>query len=142
MEDGIRIGAAASALGGSIDTLRRWETAGRGALGCRLAPRRRGGAAGRLPFERRGQQRYLSHDELARLLRERSGVASASARNRLTGIVLAVRRDGVMAQVDIACGPHRVVSVMSREAADQLGLKPGDSATAVIKATTVAIERS
>jgi molybdopterin-binding protein len=122
MEDGIRIGAAASALGVSIDTLRRWER------------------AGRVTFERRGQQRYLGHDELARLLRERS--ASASARNRLTGIVLAVRRDGVMAQVDMACGPNRVVSVMSREAADQLGLKPGDSATAVIKATTVAIERS
>ena len=67
---------------------------------------------------------------------------TASARNRLTGIVLAVRRDGVMAQVDLACGPNRVVSLMSREAADQLGLKPGDSATAVIKATTVAIERS
>jgi molybdopterin-binding protein len=47
-----------------------------------------------------------------------------------------------MAQVDIACGPHRIVSVMSREAADQLGLKPGDSATAVIKATTVVVERA
>jgi molybdopterin-binding protein len=53
-----------------------------------------------------------------------------------------VRRDGVMAQVDLACGPNRVVSVMSREAADQLGLKPGDSATAVIKATTVVVERA
>jgi molybdopterin-binding protein len=124
MEDCIRIGAAATALGVSIDTLRRWER------------------AGRVTFERRGQQRYLSHDELARLLRERSGVGSASTRNRLGGIVLAVRRDGVMAQVDLACGPHRVVSVMSREAADQLGLEPGDSATAVIKATTVAIERA
>ena len=96
MEDGIRIGAAATALGVSIDTLRRWER------------------AGRVAFERRGQQRYLSQDELGRLLRERSGVATTSARNRLTGIVLAVRRDGVMAQVDIACGPNRVVSVMSR----------------------------
>jgi molybdopterin-binding protein len=122
MEDGIRIGAAATALGVSIDTLRRWER------------------AGRVTFERRGQQRYLSQDELARLLRERSGSASAGARNRLPGIVLAVRRDGVMAQVDLACGPHRVVSLMSREAADQLGLKPGDNATAVIKATTVVIE--
>ena len=122
MEDGIRIGAAATALGVSIDTLRRWER------------------AGRVTFERRGQQRYLSQDELARLLRERSGAASAGPRNRLPGIVLAVRRDGVMAQVDLACGPHRVVSLMSREAADQLGLKPGDNATAVIKATTVVIE--
>ncbi|HEX2103034.1 MAG TPA: TOBE domain-containing protein [Solirubrobacteraceae bacterium] len=122
MDEGIRIGAAATALGVSIDTLRRWER------------------SGRISFERRGQQRYLTHDELARLLRERAGVGSASARNRLPGIVLAVRRDGVMAQVDIACGPHRIVSVMSREAADQLGLKPGDSATAVIKATTVLVE--
>jgi molybdopterin-binding protein len=93
-------------------------------------------------FQRRGQQRYLSQDELARLLRERSGSAGGSARNRLAGIVLAVRRDGVMAQVDLACGPNRVVSVMSREAADQLGLKPGDTATAVIKATTVVVERA
>ena len=124
MEDGIRIGAAATALGVSIDTLRRWER------------------SGRVTFERRGQQRYLTHDELARLLRERSATASAGGRNRFAGIVLAVRRDGVMAQVDLACGPHRVVSLMSREAADQLGLKPGDSATAVIKATTVVIERA
>ena len=124
MEDGIRIGAAATALGVSIDTLRRWER------------------AGRVTFQRRGQQRYLTQDELARLLRERSSASGGSARNRLPGIVLAVRRDGVMAQVDIACGPHRVVSVMSREAADQLALKPGDSATAVIKATTVVVERA
>jgi molybdopterin-binding protein len=122
MDEGIRIGAAATALGVSIDTLRRWER------------------SGRISFERRGQQRHLTQDELVRLLRERAGMGNASARNRLPGIVLAVRRDGVMAQVDIACGPHRIVSVMSREAADQLGLKPGDSATAVIKATTVLVE--
>jgi molybdopterin-binding protein len=122
MEDGIRIGAAATALGVSIDTLRRWER------------------SGRVRFERRGQQRYLLNDELARLLRERSGVGAQVTRNRLPGIVMGVRRDGVMAQIDMACGPHRVVSVMSREAADQLGLKPGDSATAVIKATTVVVE--
>ena len=47
-----------------------------------------------------------------------------------------------MAQVDMACGPHRIVSLMTREAAYQLGLKPGDSATAVIKATTVVVERT
>jgi molybdopterin-binding protein len=110
-EETIRIGAAATALGVSIDTLRRWER------------------DGRVRFERRGQQRYMSSDELARLLRER-------------GIVLGVRRDEVMAQVDMACGPHRIVSLMTREAADQLDLKPGDAATAVIKATTVVIERS
>jgi molybdopterin-binding protein len=124
MNDGIRIGAAATALGVSIDTLRRWER------------------DGRVSFERRGQQRYMSSEELARLLRERATAGTASARNRLAGIVLAVRRDDVMAQVDLACGPHRIVSLMTREAADQLGLKPGDSATAVIKATTVVVERA
>ena len=121
-DEGIRIGAAATALGVSIDTLRRWER------------------SGRITFERRGRQRYVSPDQLARLLRERAA-ANAGARNRLPGIVLAVRRDGLMAQVDLACGPHRIVSIMSREAADQLGVKPGDSATAVLKASTVIVER-
>jgi molybdopterin-binding protein len=124
MDDVIRIGAAATALGVSIDTLRRWER------------------DGRVIYERRGQQRWMSSDELARLLRERGSSGGGSARNRLTGIVLAIRRDDVMAQVDMACGPHRIVSLMSREAADQLGLKPGDPATAIIKATTVVVERS
>jgi len=124
MQDGIRIGAAATALGVSIDTLRRWER------------------SGRTCFERRGRQRYMSQDELGRLLRERSAAAAANGRNRLPGIVLAVRRDGVMAQVDMVCGPHRVVSLMSREVAEQLALKPGDTATAVIKATTVVVERA
>src|SRR6266542_4181705 len=122
MDESIRIGAAATALGVSIDTLRRWER------------------DGRVTFARRGQQRYMSSGELARLLRERAATGG-SARNRLAGIVLAVRRDEVMAQVDMACGPHRIVSLMTREAADQLDLKPGASATAVIKATTVVVER-
>jgi molybdopterin-binding protein len=124
VEDLIRIGAAASALGVSIDTLRRWER------------------DGRIAFVRRGNQRYLRSDDLATLLRERSAGARTSARNRLSGVVLAVRRDGVMAQVDLACGPYRIVSLMSREAADDLGLKPGDAATAVVKSTTVVVERS
>jgi molybdopterin-binding protein len=124
VDEVVRIGAAATALGVSIDTLRRWER------------------HGRVAFERRGQQRYMTSDELARLLRERAGSGGASARNRLPGIILAVRRDDVMAQVDMACGPHRIVSLMTREAADQLDLKPGDPATAVIKATTVVVERA
>jgi molybdopterin-binding protein len=124
MDDVIRIGAAATALGVSIDTLRRWER------------------NGRVQFERRGRQRYIHQDELARLLRERAAAGGKAARNRLPGIVLAVRRDGVMAQVDMACGPHHVVSLMRREAADELALKPGDSATAVIRAQTVVVERT
>jgi molybdopterin-binding protein len=122
-EDWVRIGAAASALGVSVDTLRRWER------------------DGRIAFERRGQQRYLRADTLAGLLRERTREGRSSARNRLQGIVLGVQRDGVMAQIDLACGPYRVVSLMSREAADDLDLKPGDAATAVIKSTTVVVEK-
>ena len=120
---GIRIGAAASALGVSVDTLRRWER------------------QGRVTFDRVDGRRVIDPAELQRLLRERSASGQSSARNRMTGIVLAVERDGVMAQVDIACGPFRIVSLMSREAADELGLAPGVTATAVVKATTVMVER-
>ena len=120
---GMRIGAAAAALGVSVDTLRRWER------------------QGRVTFERVDGRRVMDPGELQRLLRERSASGQSSARNRMTGIVLAVERDGVMAQVDIACGPFRIVSLMSREAADELGLAPGVTATAVVKATTVLVER-
>jgi molybdopterin-binding protein len=123
MDDLVRIGAAAQALGVSVDTLRRWER------------------DGRVTFERHGNSRFLKADALAKLLRARGSSDRTSARNRLNGVVLAVKRDGVMAQVDIACGPYRVVSLMSAEAADDLDLKPGDNATAVIKSTTVVVER-
>jgi molybdopterin-binding protein len=119
----IRIGAAAAALGVSVDTLRRWER------------------DGRVTFVRRGGQRELEAEELARLLRERHPAQGSSARNHLDGVVLAITRDKVMAQVELACGPYRVVSLMSREAADELALRPGDRATAVVKATTVIVER-
>ncbi len=120
---GVRIGAAASALGVSVDTLRRWER------------------DGRVTFERIGGRRVMPAGELSRLLHERSGVGRSSARNRLAGTVIAVERDGVMAKVEMACGPFRIVSLMSREAADDLGLEPGVSASAVVKATTVVIDR-
>ena len=125
MQDGsgIRIGAAATALGVSVDTLRRWE---------RL---------GRVEFDRVDGRRVMAPPELARLLRERSSTGHSSARNRLAGVVVAVERDGVMAKVDLACGPFRIVSLMSREAADELGLAPGVAASAIVKATTVVIER-
>ena len=118
----MRIGAAAAAIGVSVDTLRRWER------------------DGRVEFERRGNQRYIRADEVARLLRERSRPGHSSARNRLGGIVLAVKRDGVMAQVELACGDYRIVSLMSRDAADDLGLEVGKPATAVVKATNVIVE--
>ena len=123
MDDLVRIGAAAQALGVSVDTLRRWER------------------EGRVTFERRGNSRFLKAEGLAALLRARGASDRSSARNRLHGVVLEVKRDGIMAQVDMACGPYRVVSLMSAEAADDLGLKPGDAATAVVKATTVMVER-
>lgn len=122
VEDLIQIGAAATALGVSIDTLRRWER------------------AGRISFERRGNRRYMSSLELSKLLHERGSTSRSSARNHFTGVVVAVKRDDVMAQIDLVCGPFRVVSLMSREAADDLGLRPGATATAVVKSTNVVVE--
>lgn len=123
MDDLIRIGAAASALGLSVDTLRRWER------------------DGRVRFERHGGQRYLHADTLAALLRERTDGGATSAGNRLDGVVVAVRKEGIMAQVDLACGPFRIVSVISRESAEDMELQPGMPAAAVVKATTVIVER-
>ncbi|UTI62805.1 TOBE domain-containing protein [Paraconexibacter antarcticus] len=123
-DEGVQIGAAAQALGVSIDTLRRWER------------------DGRVTFDRVGGRRFLPAAELARLLHDRSANTRSSARNRMTGVVVAVKRDGIMAQVDLACGPFRIVSLMSREAVDDLDLKPGDTATASVKATTVVVERA
>ena len=124
VDEGIRIGVAAQALGVSVDTLRRWER------------------DGRIEFERRGGRRVLAPEELARVLRDRGSNPQSSARNRMAGVVIDVQRDGVMAQVDMVCGPFRIVSLMSREAADELDLQPGQTATAVVKSPMVIIERS
>jgi len=124
VDEGIRIGVAAQALGVSVDTLRRWER------------------DGRIVFERRGGKRVLEPEELARVLRERASNRQSSARNRMAGVIVDVKRDGVMAQIDLACGPFRIVSLMSREAADELDLKPGQAATAVVKSPMVIIERA
>jgi molybdopterin-binding protein len=118
----IKIGAAAAALGVSIDTLRRWER------------------SGRITFTRHGRQRFMAGTDLSRLLSERGAKGLSSARNRLQGTVVAVKKDHVMAQIDMACGPYRIVSLMSSEAAEELDLKPGDPAVAVVKSTTVIIE--
>ena len=122
VEDLVKIGAAAAALGVSVDTLRRWER------------------NGRISFHRQGSQRYISSHDLSDLLRERGAKGLTSARNRMQGTVIAVKKDGVMAQIDMACGPFRIVSLMSAEAAEELDLKPGDTATAVVKSTTVIVE--
>ncbi|MFI6758914.1 molybdopterin-binding protein [Micromonospora sp. NPDC050417] len=124
-----RIGEAAELLGVSVDTVRRWVDAGR------LAATR----------DENGHRSIAGTDlaGFARSLAETpdGGTGRSSARNRLRGIVTAVSRDSVMAQVDIQAGPFRVVSLMSREAVDELGLDVGSTAVAVIKSTTVVVER-
>jgi molybdopterin-binding protein len=124
VEELVRIGEVAKALGVSVDTLRRWE------------------ANGRIEFVRRGTQRYLPAAELRELVATHARSAGkTSARNRMAGTVVAIEKDGVMAKVELACGPFRIVSLMSREAAEELGLEPGAAATAVVKSTTVIVER-
>ena len=121
--DYLRIGEVAKAVGVSVDTLRRWE------------------AAGRVTFERHGSQRVLPAAALPALLGSlHVAPRTSSARNRLAGIVTSIERDGVMAKVELACGDFRIVSLMSREAADELGLEPGVDATAIVKSTNVIIE--
>ena len=84
----------------------------------------------------------LAADKLPALIGSLSGATkTSSARNRLTGTVVSVKRDTVMAQVELACGDYRIVSLMSREAADELGLEPGVDAIAIVKATNVIVER-
>ena len=125
MDDRVRIGTAAAILGVSVDTLLRWEE------------------AGRVAFERSaGGQRTVAAATLRELVRERHQPTGMSARNQLDGIVVAVQKEGLVAQIELACGPYRVVSLITREAADELDLKPGDSATAVVKSTSVEVRRS
>lgn len=120
----------AELLGVSVDTVRRLATRGE------LKTRRTTG----------GQQLFDGVD-LARYLREHAdagdpeSVGGQSARNRFTGIVTRVVKDKVMAQVEIHAGPHRIVSLISREAADELGLAPGVLAVAAVKSTNVVVER-
>jgi len=127
-----RISEAAALLGVSDDTVRRWSEQGR------LAVTR--GANGMQVVE--GTDLLPLMEELAAggALAQAFPLARASARNRFVGLVTAVKRDDVMAQVDLQAGPFRIVSLMSREAADELGLEPGMLAAASAKATVVSIE--
>jgi molybdopterin-binding protein len=124
-----RIGEAAELLGVSVDTVRRWVDAGR-----LVAARDDHGHRTIAGADLAGFARGLADDP-------DPGTGRSSARNRLRGIVTAITRDTVMAQVDIQAGPFRVVSLMSREAVDELGLEVGSTAVAVIKSTTVVVER-
>ena len=125
----VRVSEAARLLGVSDDSLRRWAESGRVTLTVDQSGRR-----------------VLEGTELARIAREivpaepAVSVPRESARNHFPGVVTAVTRDGVMAQVEIQAGPHRVVSRMSREAADDLGLEVGVIAVASVKATAVVVD--
>jgi molybdopterin-binding protein len=122
-----RISEVASLLDVSSDTVRRWVD------------------SGRLTAERDDNgHRIVSGADLAAFVRSpaESEATLSSARNRMRGIVTDVVRDGVMAKVEIQAGPFRVVSLMSREAADDLGLEPGVLAVAVVKSTNVVVERT
>ena len=116
-------------LGVSVETLRRWE------------------ADGRLSMTRsQGGQRLVEMDQVARLMDERRRavidrpIVAQSARNRFAGVVTRIEKDRVAAVVEIMAGPHRMVSLMTAEAVEEMGLKVGDEAVGVVKATNVIVE--
>lgn len=126
-----RIAEAAELLGVSDDTMRRWVE------------------AGRVASAKEDGRTVVPGTDLAALAeslaehpdREATRAAAVSARNRLAGIVTRVKKDTVMAQVEMVCGPYRIVSLMSTEAAEELGLEPGARAIASVKSTNVVLER-
>ncbi|MGH9183775.1 MAG: TOBE domain-containing protein [Acidimicrobiales bacterium] len=129
MPSAYRPGQVAELLGVSADTVRRWADSGR--LAMRRTP---------------GGRRSIDGAELARFLVENAPergddvIVGRSARNRFPGIVTRVVRDGVVAKVELQAGPHRVVSLMTTEAVDELGLVPGVQAVASVKSTNVIVE--
>jgi molybdopterin-binding protein len=127
MPGDLSLGEAAAALGVSIDTLRRWDR--KGQIRTRRDERNR---------------RLVPESEIRRLTqrpaRHRTGT-ERSARNRFTGVVRSVESDGVMALVELEAGPYLVTAAITRDSVEELGLIPGVTATAVVKATSVMIER-
>ena len=129
MDDQLRIGEAAELLGVSVDTVRRWTT------------------SGALAFVRTsGGQRTVKRSDVARLSAERRRgavdrpIVAQSARNRFPGIVVRVVRDRAAAVVEVQAGPHRLMSLLTREAADELELAPGKHVVCVVKSTDVMVE--
>lgn len=127
MAETYRMGEAAGILGVRVETLRRWD-------------RERKIKTTRT----KGGQRLVPAAEVARILAERrerpQPTGAASARNHFPGVITAVKKDKVAATVEILAGPHRIVALITREAVDDLGLKPGMTAAAAVKATSVMIE--
>jgi molybdopterin-binding protein len=123
----LSLGQAARAIGVSVDTLRRWDRAGK-LVTVRDARNRR-----RVPRQEveRLTSRPVRHAVGDRL----------SARNRFPGVVVSVEVDGVMALVELEAGPHRITAAITRDAVQELGLAEGARATATVKATSVMIER-
>ena len=113
-------------------------------LGIRVETLRKWGREGKISTSRTaGGQRLIPAAEIARLLAERRGhtkVTAGSVRNRLPGVVTEIKRDGVAATVEILAGPHRILALITREAVDEMGLKPGMHAVATMKATNVMVE--
>ncbi|WP_043503614.1 TOBE domain-containing protein [Georgenia sp. SUBG003] len=127
-----RISEASELLGVSDDTVRRW-------VDDRRLPSSVDGA-GRKVVDGAALARHAQELAARGAGRGSGDGVGRSARNRFTGLVTRVVADGVMAQVELQCGPYRVVSLMSSEAASELGLEPGSLATAVVKATNVIVE--
>jgi molybdopterin-binding protein len=122
-----KVAEAAELLGVSDDTVRRWASEGRLSL-----------------KDGEGGVKVVDGLDLAKIaaeaLVEAGGAATFSVRNRMKGIVTAVKTDGVMAQVDIQAGPFRLVSLISSEAVEQLGIEVGKAVIATAKATNVGVE--
>ncbi len=125
----LRVGQAAEMLQVSVETLRRWEV------------------EGRLRLERSGGgQRLVPISEVTRLLAEKRAngvdrpIVTGSARNRFPGIVTRIEKDKVAAVVEVIAGPHRMVSLMTAEAVEEMGIQVGDEAVCVVKATNVIVE--
>jgi molybdopterin-binding protein len=126
MAESYRIGEAAGLLGVRVESLRRWEREGKVRV-----------------TRTTGGQRLVPAEEVARLLaerRDRPKVTARSVRNRFAGVVTEVKKDGVAATVEILAGPHRILALITREAADELQLEPGMHAVATVKATNVMVE--
>ncbi len=127
-----RIKEAAALLGVSYDTMRRWAENGR--------IEQIADGSGRLTVDGADLARFAQERAESAVYPDDGVVAAQSLRNRFTGLVTRVVKDTVMAQVEIQAGPHRFVSLLSREAADELGLEPGVLAVAAVKSTNVVVE--